>query len=403
MRLHVEAGSASIGNVKIHNVARVMQLDAGHVEDTASDSGSGNIRFSRNSLYTIESELAIVIPCMNEDVSILDGVLHGVPQDAMIIVVSNSDRDNFQAECDMFEKYCSENERPGAIVHQTDEPIAQAFLAAGMPEIVQLDSTPLRIRSGKGEAMMIGVILAQLFGKTFIGFIDADNLVAGSVHEYCKVYAAGLRHALQLQSATDSNGNLDTPPRVMVRIKWNSKPKVRYGAIVFEPSGRSSIVVNKWMNRLLRAISPTAPKSLIQTGNAGEHAMSLELAMSLRFATGYAVEPFQLIDAGERLDNVDIVQVETRNPHFHDTSKGGEHIERMQVQGLSTIIYSSLTPPDIKEDLKQYLTKELPAGLDTNGIPEQARMYPAIQTLSFDAFDATLSAFDGTLRVYGDP
>jgi mannosyl-3-phosphoglycerate synthase len=402
MRLHVQAGSASIGNIKIHNVAHVMQLDAGHVEDSIIDSRSRNLRFSRNSLYAIESELAIVIPCMNEVVSILDGVLHGVPQDAVVIVVSNSDKDNFQAECKMFEKYCIKNERPGAIVHQTDEAIAQAFLAAGMPEIVQLDSTPLRIRSGKGEAMMIGVILTQLIGKMFVGFIDADNLVAGSVHEYCKVYAAGLCHALQLQPDTNSGESPTTLPRVMVRIKWNSKPKVHGGAIVFEPSGRSSVVVNQWMNRLLHAIAPTAPQSLIQTGNAGEHAMSLELAMSLRFATGYAVEPFQIIDAGERLDNVDIVQVETRNPHFHDTSKGGEHIERMQVQGLSTIFHSSITPPDVKEDLNQYLTRELPASLDTNGEPEQARKYPPIRTLNFEAFEASLCAFDGTLRVYGD-
>jgi mannosyl-3-phosphoglycerate synthase len=402
MRLRVESGYASIGNVAIHNVARVIQVDAGHVEDITTKFESGNIRFSRNSLYKIEYGLAIVIPCMNEDASILDGVLHGVPQDVLIIVVSNSEPENFQAECDMFAKYCRDNERPGVIVHQKDEPIAQAFLAAGLPDIVQLDSTPLRIRNGKGEAMMIGVILAQLVGMKFIGFIDADNLVAGSVHEYCKVYAAGLHYALHLQT-TDRTGNSVAPPRVMVRIKWNSKPKVCNGAIVFEPSGRSSVVVNKWMNRLVQAIAPTAPEALIQTGNAGEHAMSLSLAMSLRFSTGYAVEPFQLIDACERLDNVDIVQVQTRNPHFHDISKGGKHIERMQVQGLSTIFHSSLTPPDLKEDLKQYLAKELPASLNANGEPDQARMYPPILTLNFDAFEATLATFDGTLRMYGDP
>ena len=36
---------------------------------------------------------------------------------------------------------------------------------------------------------------------------------------------------------------------------------------------------------------------MIATGNAGEHAMSLELGLKLRLAGGFAVEPFEYVDA----------------------------------------------------------------------------------------------------------
>jgi mannosyl-3-phosphoglycerate synthase len=398
MRLHVEPGSTSIGNVKIHQISRVIELDAGHIEEKISKPSTGNVRFSRESLLAIEARLAIIIPCMNEEQNILDGVLHGVPHDSLIIIVSNSDEAKFQAECELFADFCKNTERSGIIVHQHDGAIAHAFREAGMSELIHEGSAPLRVRNGKGEAMMIGVVLAKIAGEQFVGFIDADNLVAGSVHEYCKVYAAGLHHALHNASNWESTSK---PKHAMVRIKWNSKPKVRDGEIVFEPSGRSSIVVNKWMNRLLRAITPTATDTLIQTGNAGEHAMSLDLAMTLRFATGYAVEPFQLIDVCERLDDVQIFQVETRNPHFHDISKGDEHIERMQVQGLSTIYHSSLTPPELKEELKGYLANEFPKALGADGAPAQAKTYPPMHTMNLKAFGAALETRRGTLRVHG--
>jgi mannosyl-3-phosphoglycerate synthase len=141
--------------------------------------------------------------------------------------------------------------------------------------------------------MMIGVAIAKLAGKWFVGFIDADNFVPGSVHEYCKVYAAGLHYALQ--SAKPG----ETDPYAMVRINWKSKPKVKDGKLVFEESGRSSHVVNEWFNRLLNELDGSRTReNFIKTGNAGEHAMSLDLALQLRFATQYAVEPFQLIDVG---------------------------------------------------------------------------------------------------------
>lgn len=145
----------------------------------------------------------------------------------------------------------------------------------------------------------------------YIGFIDADNYVPGSVQEYCKAFSAGLA----LADADDA----------MVRINWPAKPKIKDGRLEFQPSGRCSQIVNRWLNQLLRNLGARAAgddvlgddddedeadegvhdnkrgRDHICTGNAGEHAMSMSLALKLRLANGYAIEPFHFLDMFERL------------------------------------------------------------------------------------------------------
>lgn len=130
----------------------------------------------------------------------------------------------------------------------------------------------------------------------YIGFVDADNFVPGSVQEYCRAFSAGM----YLAQAEDA----------MVRINWSSKPKVENGKLHFKPSGRSSEIVNHWLNRLLDNMDTTivgnknendgTGTNLICTGNAGEHAMTISLALKLRVASGYAIEPFHFLDVFER-------------------------------------------------------------------------------------------------------
>lgn len=144
---------------------------------------------------------------------------------------------------------------------------------------------------------------------SYIGFIDADNYVPGSVQEYCRAFSAGLA----LADADDA----------MVRINWASKPKVQDGKLEFKLSGRSSQILNLWLNRLLRNVGARVTGEYfaadeaeedeaddgetkrgpdhICTGNAGEHAMSMSLALKLRLANGYAIEPFHFLDILERM------------------------------------------------------------------------------------------------------
>lgn len=283
----------------------------------------------------------------------------------------------------------------------------------------------------------------------YIGFVDADNFVTGSVSEYCKAFSAGFH----LASAQDA----------MVRINWGSKPKVHNGKIVFKTSGRSSEVVNRHFNQLLSQLERRGSCTFsgdacehvendqgdmelhhICTGNAGEHAMTMSLALKLRLAGGYAIEPFHFLDIFDRYTGdhsiksapaslmrephsttstlssspsltpvgtspcsspisgtasatslfpvsseaassavdqrllaynsevptappeVQILQIRTMNPHFHDTSKGEAHITRMWTQGLSAMYHSPLTA-DLAEFKVGLLEAILAGGVKIGG------------------------------------
>ena len=45
-----------------------------------------------------------------------------------------------------------------------------------MPELIDDDGL---VRAGKGEAMLVGMALAALTGRRYVGYVDADNYVPG--------------------------------------------------------------------------------------------------------------------------------------------------------------------------------------------------------------------------------
>jgi mannosyl-3-phosphoglycerate synthase len=91
----------------------------------------------------------------------------------------------------LLERFCHSAERPGIAVHQDDGGLADALACAGMAQLVDGNA----VRRGKGEAMLIGMLIAALAEKDHVGFIDADNYVPGAVHEYIKAFAAVLHLA----------------------------------------------------------------------------------------------------------------------------------------------------------------------------------------------------------------
>lgn len=310
----------------------------------------------------------------------------------------------------------------------------------------------------------------------YVGFIDADNFVTGSVSEYCKAFSAGF--------------HLASAPDAMVRINWGSKPKVHDGEIVFKTSGRSSEVVNRHFNQFLGQLekrggctfSGEASERVendqgdtelhhICTGNAGEHAMTMSLALKLKLAGGYAIEPFHFLDlfdqfsgdnmvrsapaslmlephsaistvssspvptpvgtspcsspvsgataasslapvpsepAPSALDQklfayssevpvampkVQILQIRTMNPHFHDTNKGEAHIIRMWTQGLSAMYHSPLTAgfADFRHGLWETI---LAGGLKINGSTKQNLSFPPTPPLTqYDPCSTTPPSF----------
>jgi len=339
MRIETQRYTERFGSVRLNDVQQVLELDSGRAEDANPTEYIGVLKIDEDVINSYEQRMAIAIPIMDEKLKLFEGVVSGIPHDCLLIVVSNSQRqrvDRFRMEKDALRQYCHFTRRQALILHQKDKLLADALKEAGYTELLGDDGL---IRSGKSEAMMAAMLVAMLVRKDYIGFIDSDNYFPGSVLEYARCYAAGF--------------SLTASPYAMVRILWRYKPKISKG-IFFRKWGRVSEISNRYMNSLVSA-NTGFDTEIVKTSNAGEHAMSLALAELLPYASGYAVEPQELLSIFEGFSGVlpmaqtkatrqgvDILQIESRNPHLHE-EKGGQHLqEEMLLPGLSSIYHSKL-------------------------------------------------------------
>jgi mannosyl-3-phosphoglycerate synthase len=340
-----------LGSVRLNHVQSVIALDSGLKNELPPRGAMGVVRIDEETIKHYEDRMAIVIPVKDEKLKLFEGVVSGVPHDCLVIVVSNSQRekvDRFRMEGDALDQLCRFTLRQALIVHQKDPAIARAAMDANYNDLLDEDGL---VRGGKSEAMIIGLLMAKAAGKEYVGFVDADNYFPGAVLEYVRNYAAGFSLAQSRYS--------------MVRILWQYKPKIS-GILYFRKWGRVSEVTNKYLNSLI-STKTGFETEVVRTGNAGEHAMSMQLAEILPFASGYAGEPQELVSMFENFggilptkdikvmeQGIDIFQIETRNPHLHE-ERGNEHLNEMLLSSLSTIYHSPLCD----EELKQAVLAEL--------------------------------------------
>ncbi|KAK1751452.1 mannosyl-3-phosphoglycerate synthase [Echria macrotheca] len=403
MRLAVPRTSSHIGQLGVLHQTDVVELDAGEATNNPSDHTTVGVSYSV--LNMIQRKMVIMVPCKNEPPETIEGVLRGIPNQCFLALVSNSTRDStadrYAKEVEMLQQFCRNTGRQGLAIHQKDRGAAAALCQAGFPDLVGPDGT---VRNGKGEGMILGmaVVAALCPDMQYVGFIDADSKMPGSPHEYCRAYASGF-------ALYESAPSEDEQQHIMVRLRWRAKPKVRNGRLDFSVSeGRSSRVVNAWLNRTLALLwertetdgtttadDETDTDQVVSTANAGEHAMTMGLALKLRMAGGYAIEPFHFVDLLERqlrspcltptssaassdigcmsdagsstgsntssgssssgcleTSPVRIVQIRTLNAHLH-TETEDSHVRNMWKMGLGTI-YHHLFPlyssPDAEDD-----------------------------------------------------
>jgi mannosyl-3-phosphoglycerate synthase len=147
----------------------------------------------------------------------------------------------------------------------------------------------------------------------------------------------------------------------MVRNLWRYKPKIEEEELHFKKWGRISQISNKYMNELISGKSGFDTE-VVQTANSGEHAMSLELAKILPYASGFASEVQEFVSILEMFGGTlpqehdlmgkeaEILQLQTRNPHFHE-AKGEEHLGEMLTSSLSVIYHSPLAQAKLKEQI----------------------------------------------------
>lgn len=388
MRINAPPQTERFGAVRIHGVQEVWELDSGR--ETLSSPTELDwqtvLQIPAAWISDIERQMAVVVPCMDERFKVIDGVFSGIPHDCLIILVSNSSRDpidRYEMECETLSRFCKAAQRPAVAIHQKDPGLAAAFTAVGMSEI--LDEEGL-VRDGKGEGMIIGMLLAELTDRSYVGFVDADNYVPGAVHEYVKAYSAGF--------------HLAGTPYSMVRISWRSKPKIVDDRLFFNRWGRTSQVTNRFLNLLISDYSGFGTE-VIATGNAGEHAISLELAMRMRFGSGFSVEPYEYLNLFEQFggvidsrrpevvkSGVEVFQIETRNPHFHQ-NKGGDHVQEMRLQALNALYHSPISTDAVREEILSFLIEH--GQLEEGEEPPVELIYPPLGSLDLQVFGEVLA------------
>ena len=337
MRITFPAGHERIGAVRIFEAGRIIELDSAG-DGIGSDRRADHAFLSSDALEETHRHLTIVVPVKDERRSTLRGVLSGIPGACRVVVISASEPkpiDRFQLEREVIDGFVASTGRTVLHVHQRDAVVAAA-VGDAMPELLGPDGL---VNMGKGEAMLLGAMIARETGSTAVGFIDADNYVPGAVNEYVRIFSATIASA-----ATD---------HTMGRISWQSKPKVENGSLVFNRWGRSTTMSNRVLNEVLSHYLGEGTR-IITTGNAGEHVISMPLAERLRFTGSFGAETGQLIDLMEQFggiiepigrvpDRVDVIQTETINPHFHE-DKGEAHVAGMRNQSIATITASPICP-----------------------------------------------------------
>lgn len=391
MRIEIPQDTERIGAVLIYGVQRVLELDSSLKSKKKTPPESDIIhRLSYEELHDIEQEMAIVVPMRGERIKLVEGVLCGIPNHCLVIVASNSPRhpvDRFALEREAFERFSRFTNKQVIIVHQKDPAIAQAFKQSGYEEI--LDPETGLVRSGKAEGMIMATLLARLAGRKYVGFIDADNYFPGAVLEYVHEYAAGFIMANSRYA--------------MTRISWHSKPKIIEDGLFFAKWGRTSRNTNRFLNALLAEYTGFETE-IIKTGNAGEHALTMDLAMQLRYSSGFSIEPYHYINLFEQFgglpgtalpekliqEHVEIFQITSRNPHMHDTDKGNEHIEEMTYAAMQVMYHSPICPKNLKKDLLKRMRKmDLLAKKET---PADVRYYSPLWQVDLAKFAAALEA-----------
>lgn len=381
VRIEIPREVERFGAIRFGGLQKVFELDSGLKKEPAPAKGSTVTQVPYEALHETMKEMAIVVPIHSERLKLVEGVLAGIPHPCLIIVVSNSPRspvDRFHMEKDALRDFCVFVNKNALIIHQKDPVLAKAFEMVGYKSVLDKQG---QIASGKGEGMLIGILMARLAGKKIVGFVDADNYFPGAVEEYIREYAAGF--------------HLANSRYAMTRISWSSKPKIAESKLFFRKWGRSSNDTNRLLNRLIGAYTGYETE-IIKTGNAGEHAMTTDLAMRLEYSAGYSIETFEIVNLIEQFgglgigpdpeimrQKVEVAQIESRNPHLHEAGDD-EHVGGMLYASMRAIYHSPACPPALKDELLEEMARQ--HLLEKGQVPAPVRRYPSLSTIDLEDF-----------------
>lgn len=359
------------GSLRVYKPIRIITLDAmGYEELNGGISGASAISYS--SMLEIARRTAIIVPVKDEPLFKFKGVIAGVPHASPLIVVSASTRehgDNYENEVEAARDLYERTGRRVILTWQRDPAWGEAIKGTKLSDILERDTG--LVRYGKGEGMLLGVLLATYYGLDYIGFVDSDNYTPATVHEYVWAYYAGFI--------------LSRSSNCIVRLKWPYKGKLESRELPYlRRRGRVSKHTNEVLNYAISLVRKVETE-IIDTANSGEHAITVDLALNMEWAGGYSVEPYQLVYLLEKCwmqreplscvgegKTVDVIQIETLSPHIHE-EREESHLFNMLKQSLATIMYSRLCNDKIREKIESILREH--SGIESLDL-EKPKVYP---------------------------
>ncbi|MFQ5920930.1 MAG: mannosyl-3-phosphoglycerate synthase, partial [Nitrososphaerales archaeon] len=131
----------------------------------------------------------------------------------------------------------------------------------------------------------------------------------------------------------------------------------------------------------------------------------------LTYSTGFSIEPYEIVNLIEEFggifpikypdvmnEGMEILQIETRNPHFHE-DKGQEHLKEMLRDSLYCIYNSKLCSPAIKQQiLKDLKTSRIISGKKQ---PQSLKTIQPIKDLDIAEFTRNVMERCSTFGYHG--
>ncbi len=309
------------------------------------------------------SHTAFIVSHKSESVETLLGVLWYLPVNSPILVVTNCPEECLEGLKEGLTEHLTHHKKV-YLIHQKDDGVADLFRSSGVEHILGRDG---KVVDGKGEGMYIGSLCAFLLGYVeWVIFYDADNFVPSALLEYTlamsKLFMSAPAKVAEHESDTllvgQRLGEWAAPDLHNVRICWASKPALGKGNVQEKLLGRCTRVVSPIFSTLLEECFGIEQYPIVSS-NAGEQAMTMKTASTLRFSSRFSVETFQLLDFLFKAQDGSAVlqQYQARSPHFHD-KKGDEHIKKMIAESLGTFFcFQRWLPRKVKRQLRQVYTE----------------------------------------------
>jgi hypothetical protein len=165
MKLDFPRYTERLGAVSIHAVQRIYELDSGKSKGFLSSHQTIK-KFDYDEISNILHDMAIVVPVKEEKLKLLEGVLSGIPNECLVIIVSNSQRspvDRFEMEAGTVRQLGRFMDKRLVIIHQRDPTLGDILKKLGYDSILASDG---KVRNGKAHLNdMLEAALAIMAGS----------------------------------------------------------------------------------------------------------------------------------------------------------------------------------------------------------------------------------------------